>query len=125
LVVHFIAAFNAGDMRRLDTLFAWDDHDGNEATPSFQWYSTIGRGQRLGAASHDRSTLIPYFARRHAAHERLTLLEWSGGGMYRGYAGFGFRLIRTARDIPRPATHIGKGSAICTRSGPKLAVWSM
>jgi hypothetical protein len=119
----FIGAFNAGKFRRLDALFAAKRH--SDDAPGFQWYSTGAPGDRTGKAAHNRATLIRYFKRRHAAGERLTLVDWQGGGAYRGYAGFGFHVIRKARDIPRAKRLVGKGSAICSDRGNMLALWSM
>jgi hypothetical protein len=124
LIARFIRAFNAGDLRQLDSLFAPEDHDGDLLTPSFQWYSTGSPGRRLGTAAGRRSTLIRYFARRHAARERLTLLSWSGGAMAFGYAHFAFRVIRRARDT-RPKELPGKGAAVCVGRYARIAVWSM
>ena len=117
VIVRFIRALNAGNAARLDAVFAKE--------PSFEWYSTGAPGRRLGGAAYRRATLIPYFVRRHAQRERLTLLSWSGGGNANGYAHFGFRLVRRAKDAPRPLRLDGKGAAICTTSGNTIAVWSM
>ena len=125
LIVRFVGALNAGKTARLDALFAKDDGDGNVMTPSFQWYSTGKPGERYGAAAENRATLVSYFRRRHAKHERLTLLAWSGGGNANGYAHFAFQLVRDADDAPRPLRLIGKGAAICTTRSTTIAVWSM
>jgi hypothetical protein len=124
LVRTFVTALNAGDLRRLDSLFAPDDGDGDVLTPSFQWYSTDGPGRRIGDRSKDRSTLLAYFAARHRAGERLRVTWLSRGGPSYGYFHFSFRLVRQARDLP--ATRFeGKGAATCAGGGVRLAVWSM
>jgi hypothetical protein len=117
LVVRFIAAFNAGDMARLDAIFAKE--------PGFQWYSTGKPGDRRDPMSRNRATLIPYFARRHRQHERLTLVSWAGGGNANGFAHYQFHVVRRAKDAPRPLRLEGKGAAICSASGDTIAVWAM
>ena len=47
-IVAFTHAFNAGDLRMLDNLFA---RKGGRGRPSFQWYSTGGPGARFGSAA--------------------------------------------------------------------------
>jgi hypothetical protein len=116
LVVGFVRAFNAGNTVRLDRLFA--------SEPAFQWYSTGKPGARLGRAAYDRSTLMRYFAARHRRGERLRLLWMSRGGNANGYFGFGFHLLRQARDL-RPTAYEGKGAAVCSESGARIAVWSV
>jgi hypothetical protein len=125
LVLQFIAAFNAGKVARLDKLFAKDDHDGNAATPSFQWYSTGPPGARAGHVAENRSTLTRYFAARHRRGERLRLVWMSGGGPANGYFHFGFHIHRAARDMRRPGTFEGKGASICSGDRAQLAVWSV
>ena len=116
LVVGFIRAFDAGRTTRLDRLFATE--------PAFQWYSTGKPGARLGRAAYDRSTLMRYFAARHRRGERLRLLWMSRGGNANGYFHFGFHLLRQARDLP-PTAYEGKGAAVCSESGARIAVWSV
>jgi hypothetical protein len=121
LVVRFIRAFNAGDLRRLDRLFARE--------PDFRWYSTDGPGVRTGGAAYDRSTLIRYFARRHRLGERLKLrsFRFNGNSGAGGdtYGNFEYGLIRRADDLP-PTRYYGKGAARCYRTRPDVVfVWSM
>lgn len=116
LVNAFIAAFNSGASARLDRIFA--------PLSSFKWYSTDAPGVRLGAAAYSRSTLIPYFAERHRARERLTITSWKSGGNSNGYAHFQFQLVRKARDLT-PTPYQGKGALICSNTGNAIAVWSM
>jgi hypothetical protein len=121
-IVAFTRAFNAGDIRMLDSLFARKDGHGR---PGFQWYSTGAPGARLGSAATNRSTLMPYFAARHRAHERLRLLQLHGGKADdNAYADFTFHILRQARGF-RPTAFEGKGASICSRYGARIAVWSV
>src|SRR5919198_1217473 len=92
LVLNFTRAFNAGKIARLDKLWAKDDHDGDAATPSFQWYSTGKPGARFGADADNRATLMRYFAARHRKGERLRLVWMSHGGNSYGYFEFAFQI---------------------------------
>ena len=116
LVVSFVSAFNNGRSARLDRIFA--------PPASFKWYSTAAPGGWLGPAAYARSTLVHYFAVRHARRERLVLQSWQGGGNANGYSHFQFRLVRQARDL-EPTAYEGKGAIICSASGNTIAVWSM
>jgi hypothetical protein len=121
-IVAFTHAFNAGDLRLLDNLFA---RKGGHGRPGFQWYSTGGPGARFGSAAANRSTLMPYFAERHRAHERLKLLQLRGGNADdNAYADFAFHILRQARGL-RPTAFEGKGASICSRYGARIAVWSV
>jgi hypothetical protein len=125
VVAHFTRAFNVGKIARLDNLFAKDDHDGDVATPSFQWYSTGPPGARFGRAAEKRSTLMRYFRKRHRQGERLYLLWMSrGGNDGDGYFSFGFHVRRQARGL-RPTAFEGKGAVICSNSAAQIAVWSV
>jgi hypothetical protein len=77
LVVRFISAFNRGDVKRLDAVFArgmW-----------WRWYSVgTAPGRRVQSAAYNRNTLIKYFRARHKKHERPVLESfqytgWSNG----------------------------------------------
>jgi hypothetical protein len=109
----FVAAFNRGDLRRLDRLFARE--------PEFGWYSTQEPGERFDYAAKNRSTLIPYFRERHAMGERLKMQSFQNRG-----SGFQYGLIRSADDL-EPTRYDGKGQAHCyPGSSPKtIFVWSM
>jgi hypothetical protein len=121
-VVAFTRAFNAGDIRKLDGLFA---RKGTHGRPGFQWYSTGPPGARLGSAATNRSTLMSYFAARHRARERLELLQLSGGNAADdAYADFAFHLRRQARGL-RATAFEGKGASICSRYGARIAVWTI
>ena len=120
-VIAFTRAFNAGDIRKLDGLFA---RKGIHGRPGFQWYSTGPPGARFGSVAENRSTLMSYFAARHRARERLKLLQLSGGNADdNAYADFGFQILRQARGL-RATAFEGKGASICSRYGARIAVWS-
>jgi hypothetical protein len=120
-VVAFTRAFNAGDIRKLDGLFARKGH----GSPGFQWYSTGPPGARFGSAATNRSTLMSYFAARHRARERLKLLQLSGGNADdNAYADFAFHILRQARGL-RATAFEGKGASICSRYGARIAVWAI
>jgi hypothetical protein len=111
----FVAALNAGDLDRLDEVFAAEG-------AGWVWYFVNDRaGQRLGTASHRRDTLRAYFAGRVAQRESLRILrfEESEDG------NFTFLLRRRADDLPggRPVERGGKGRVSC-RTG-KLGVWGL
>ncbi|MDQ3957392.1 MAG: nuclear transport factor 2 family protein [Actinomycetota bacterium] len=111
LVEDFVRAYNRGDFSRLDQVFAPE--------PEFEWYMV--QGERVGTAQ-DRSTLLPYFAQRHLAGDRIRLLSvrvkdepsWHGG------YDFGFELRRWSNDPSAQRRYHGKGAAACT-----ISVWSM
>ncbi len=121
-IVAFIRALNAGDIRTLDGLFA---RKGRHGQPGFQWYSTGAPGARAGSAATNRSSLVPYFAARHRAHERLKLLQLTGGNADDdAYADFAFHILRQARGL-HATPFEGKGASICSRYGARIAVWSV
>lgn len=123
-VAGFIAAFNAGDTRRLDRAFA--------QKPYFRWYSTDAPGERLLPIAADRASLVPYFARRHALGERLALrsLRVNGNTLASGrgwktYGNFQYTVVRQASDLPA-TDYRGKGALHCYATRPdELIVWSM
>jgi hypothetical protein len=118
LVTSFISAFNRGDVRRLDSLFAqgmW-----------WRWYSvSTGPGRRIQNAAYNRQTLIKYFRARHKQHERLQLRSFQVNGHSLGFVNFEYQLLRRADDMkaPVPRLYVGKGAVSCWAG--KLAVWSM
>jgi hypothetical protein len=118
LVRRFTDAFNTGDLRALDAVFARE--------PEFEWYSTDAPGERLQASAFDRSSLMPYFASRHAAGERLALRSFKfNGNSSTPYGNFEYGLTRSATEL-KPTPYYGKGAAFCyhTRSDV-IFVWSM
>jgi hypothetical protein len=118
-VKRFVVAFNDGDSRQLDRVFAQE--------PYFRWFWTDTQGQRVS----DRAKLLPYFARaprtratdgrigsceRKHDRERLWL---------KSYGNFEFELVREASDLARTA-YRGKGALHCYASRPDaLIVWVM
>jgi hypothetical protein len=118
LVVAFINAFNRGDVRRLDTIFArgmW-----------WRWYSVSSApGRRIQTAAYNRKTLITYFRARHKRHERLRLQWLQFNGHSNGFGNFEYQLLRRADDMkaPTPRPYVGKGAISCFAG--KLSVWSM
>ena len=84
---------------------------------SFKWYGvTSPPGMRPIQAAVQRSTLLSYFAERHAAHERLQLTKVKVNGVTAGaYSNFEFELLRSADDLARRArrsTRQGRGDVL-------------
>jgi hypothetical protein len=118
VITRFVTAFNAGNRKALNEIWV------NKL--SFKWYGvTSPPGLRPFAAATERSTLLSYFAQRHAAHERLQLTKVKVNGVTaRAYRNFEFDLLRSADDLPYgPALYRGKGAALCSTG--RLMVWSM
>jgi hypothetical protein len=118
LVVRFIDAFNRGDLSALDSVFAQE--------PDFEWYSTDAPGERFTPLANDRSSLVPYFASRHAVGERLALRSFRfNGNSSTPYGNFEYGLSRSAEDVA-PTPYYGKGAAFCYRyRSDVIFVWSM
>ena len=117
LVEQFTAAFNAGDGVVLDRIWAAQGQ-------GFDWYSTDPPGQRTGATAQDRSTLMTYFAKRHADQEVLRLTDFQFNGISAAYANFQYHLVRQAAELP-PTPYVGKGAVFCAGGSPAIGVWSM
>lgn len=106
LVREFFPAFNSGDLRALDRIFAPD--------PEFRWYSDEQ------SVIKDRDELLPYFASERQAGTRYNLVRlrvsqergWHGG------FDFEYRFERTLPNSPS-SFHVGKGAADCA-----IYVWS-
>ena len=115
----FVGAFNRGDLGRLDALFA----TGSE----FQWYSSGAPGARVRAASSTRQTLLAYFARRHSAGDRMSLVKFDYNGSSGPYSNFGLVLRRKADDFRNGAWFdlVGKGAISCNEQAGKLIVVSL
>jgi hypothetical protein len=111
LVPRWIDAYNSGNVRQLDKIFA--------PTGVFVWYSSPTPGLRLKTAAKDRSTLMPYFLGRHRAGDRLRIVHWKFNSRRArdDEGGFEFTLRRRARDYRggRPFTLHGKGAIACAR----------
>jgi hypothetical protein len=82
-----VRAYNRGDFRTLDRLFARE--------PRFIWYSSGG------PARSDRAALIPNFERRHERGDRLRALTYRFNGYDRGrdQGHFEFDAERRADDL--------------------------
>jgi hypothetical protein len=118
LVRSFVAGYNAGRVAAIDRMWARE--------PSFQWYSTIAPGSRLGSKAYDRTTLAAYFRRRARMHERITLIELRAGyDQKRNLVNFAGKLVRHADDGGTAGPKDFKGAAACPARGPSLIVWSM
>jgi hypothetical protein len=118
LVRSFVAGYNAGHVTAIDRMWARE--------PSFQWYSTIAPGARLGSKAHDRATLAAYFRTRVRVHERIVLTELRAGyDPTRNLVNFSGKLVRSAGDLPAVGPKDFKGAAACRTTGPALIVWSM
>ena len=115
LVDAFVAAYNRGDLRTLDRILAGPD--------LFQWYSSGPPAPRFRADARNRATLMAYFAERHAAGERLELLDFRFNGNNAVFGDFEYEL-RDGTDF-QPRHFVGKGSAVCDRRPRRIAVWSM
>ena len=118
VIARFVTAFNAGNRKALND--TWVDK------LSFKWYGvTSAPGLRPFPDAVQRSTLLAYFAERHAAHERLQLTKVKVNGVTAGaYGNFEFELLRSAADLTDgPKLYRGKGAVTCSTG--RLMVWSM
>jgi hypothetical protein len=105
----FVAAFNTGDLARLDALFADAD--------DFQWFSSNAPGLRRTTAAKNRATLLRYFRSRHLMRDRLALVAFHYTATDSvGRGNFTFTLKRSASDFRKGARFglIGKGATMCT-----------
>jgi len=117
LVVDFIDAFNAGNQRTLEGLWA---QPGN----SWAWYATDAPGARFKSVAADRAGLGAYFARRYTKMESLRLTSFKYHGVTGATAQFEYTLIRKADDLPATA-YGGKGDAVCWLRPLTIGTWSM
>ncbi|MHB8470181.1 MAG: hypothetical protein ACYDCH_10560 [Gaiellaceae bacterium] len=118
-LVSFMAAFSAGDYRRLDALFAG---------PSwFRWYSSSAPGVRFDPQAQRRNTLIAYFRIRHAQRDRLRLMSFKFNGNSLGYGNFIWKMKRSAGDFRAGAwfTVEAKGAALCEGASARFIVMSV
>jgi hypothetical protein len=118
LVTRFVAAFNRGDVKSLDRLFARGEW--------WRWYAVGSTpGKRIQKAAYNRTTLVKYFRARVHHRERLVLQSFQYNGRADGYAHFQYQLLRRADDMrkPVPRIYVGKGALSCWAG--RLAVWSM
>lgn len=118
LVTEFVAAYNSGDIARLDSMFA--------QPPIFQWFSASRAGERFDPEAQNRDTLASYFTERHAVGERMRLktFRFNGGD---DFGNFEVRLGRSAPDYQngRWFRTAAKGAVYCTDTDETFAVWSM
>jgi hypothetical protein len=112
----FVAAYNRGDLRTLDRAFAGPGY--------FQWYSTGPPAARIRDSARNRATLMRYFAERHAAGERLQVLDFRFNGNSAVFGDFEYVLTRNASNF-KPMHFTGKGSVVCNQRPRLIAVWSM
>jgi len=117
LVNQFVVAFNLGDQRALQQLWA-------PQGKGFDWYATDAPGQRIRSDAMDRAGLERYFARRHFARESLRLTSFQFSGNAAAYGNFQYTLIRQADGLA-PTAYTGKGAALCGPTRAMLGVWSM
>ncbi|HEV3097759.1 MAG TPA: nuclear transport factor 2 family protein [Candidatus Dormibacteraeota bacterium] len=113
VVTSFIDAFNKGDAARLDQLVA-----------DYSQYTTDAPGEFSSPSPRNRSELIAYFARRHQAHERLTLESLQFGSQPANAFNFQFELTRSADDLPA-APYTGSASVFCGNPSLTLINWGM
>jgi hypothetical protein len=126
-VLEFVTAFNTGDRRRLNRVFA--------DPPMFKWYSVTRSAPYDHFVTHKKAALLTYFSERHARNEGQAVMHFRYQGTSRTpvgntsylVGGFSYRLLRWADDIGdgRPELYVGKGVVRCTSRGTRLMVWSM
>jgi hypothetical protein len=103
-----IRAWNAGNARAVDRLFA--------PTPAFKWFSMGGPEDRRGKDAEKRSTIRAFVRKRHRRHDRMTLV------MVQGNVHF---YVRRRADDYHPRNLIeGKGAAICRHPPSRFIAWS-
>jgi predicted GNAT family acetyltransferase len=110
LLVRFVEAYNKGDSRRLDRIFAPE--------PAFRWYSAPAPGAgRFSPAAEDRATLLPYFAARHRAGDRLRLKRWTFNGLRASDDTGHFEMTFRRRSARGARWHdsSSKGAIVCAR----------
>jgi hypothetical protein len=118
LVKAVVAAFNSGNVAKLDRLVARE--------PAFQWFADAGprRQSRLGPRAEDRSTLRAWAKARHRKHDRITLVGF-GEPNAQGGVRLNLDLRRHADDYrPRNVIH-GKYEAVCPPGRARIVVWAM
>jgi hypothetical protein len=117
----FAAAFTRGDLRRLDALFARGDR--------FAWYSSGAPGERFSPEAGKRATLVPYFAARHAQHDRIQLVSYrfNGYDKTRVIGHFELRALRRADDSPGTEEReiVGKGAVDCSQAPVRFMALSL
>jgi hypothetical protein len=109
LVMRYVDAYNKGDVRTLDGLFA--------PAGLFQRYSSAAPGRRLDAAARDRTTLRAYFAARHRAGDRFRLRAFQLNSANRSRGNYEFTVKRRAPGYRGGSwfTVKGKGAVRCDK----------
>ncbi len=115
----FVHAYNAGNLRTLNAVFA--------PQGDFQWYSSNEPGERSNGAATNRRTLIPYFRARHAQRDSLKIVRFKFNGGRGTLANFEFVLRRSASDYLHgsPFRLHGKGAMSCAFAPPVFVVISL
>ena len=105
-------AYNAGDARALDKVFAPD--------PQFEWYFDQRQRGSKGTTIRVRAQLLPYFDERHSKGDSFDVVELDVRTKRGWHGGFDFEYLldRKADDIV-PGEYHGKGAADCT-----ISVWA-
>jgi hypothetical protein len=118
-LVSFVTAFNAGDYRRLNALFA--------GSPWFRWYSSSAPGERFDPQAQKRNTLIAYFRGRHEQQDRLRLVSFKFNGNALGYGNLVWKMQRSASDYNDGAwfTVEAKGATLCEGASAKFTLMSV
>ena len=115
----FVAAFDAGNYRRLDALFA--------GPTWFRWYSSSRPGERFDPEARKRDTLLTYFRLRHAKQDRFRLLSFVFNGNSVGFGNFVWKAKRSADDFRGGAwfTVDAKGAILCEGASVRFTVMSI
>jgi hypothetical protein len=117
LKMGFLDAFNRGDQAALTAFFPAEAKPPGAVEPGeFHWFSAPG------FVAYSRDQLLPYFAERHAQHERLQLLQLEVSTSWHLGVDIVYDIARQADDIP---AHVagGKGAIDCEER--TIFVWSM
>lgn len=115
----FVTAFNRGNLRKLDSLFA--------RQPAFAWYSSGVPGSRLNRAAKRRDTLIAYFRDRHVDQDRFRPVEIGVNTGAPHQTGLSLELRRSAADYTagRWFSVAGKAALVCHDGRARFLVVSL
>jgi ketosteroid isomerase-like protein len=113
LVKEFVSAYNAGDLERLDGTFSQE--------PDFLGYYVVP--ERHHDKGEDRSTLVPYFERRHELGDRFRLeTYWSEAERESdGSISFFVKVVRTSDERRAEGIYSGKGNAAASLVIPDVS----
>jgi hypothetical protein len=128
LLANFVDAFNAGDQTRLRALFP--DHDSSYvqsgvARDQYSLFQTFNQNEFLGPQSwgaDNRADLLNAFARRHAAHERWTMVSVKYGQVSNDAAFIQPTFTAQADDLSL-RTFQGRGAINCAQGW--ISTWVM